>query len=447
LLELAIAQRENGQFQESLATLEQAESQYGLDCWIADNRARVCLALGENRMAEEHWRVAMEHSTSQEIRDSFERMLHYASEVTPTITEVVESERACETVIDEMSEQRELTVPTATVNLENGVTLEYGIIGSRPWLLATDPFDDAILEFGVDHKASEASIQWYARPDAFIYQTLKNINLLPNPGFQAHDGKSLEGWLPDATDSCAVDVDFSDQFKLGDGHTVYLYAPAGAPRPGLRLKQPVAIRSDMGWGYRFTAFISIHRGTGEFEAEFLDADGNTQGRESLILSQTDQHPGGAHLSDYQWVEWLLHPPRGAEYVNLHLYLGEHNGQHHGDSFLFLTLPFLGIAAEKPQAWGPECPSAGQLLTAVRDERWKRFGTIELPRDAKSVQFLGQTFDLQHRGAGMAGLSLARRRQCSCRSPQWTGDGQGWRTVEPTGIPCGGVAWTESAAQQ
>lgn len=421
-LELAIAQRENGQPQESLATLDQAETQYGQDSWIADNRARAYLALGENRAAEEHWRMAMEHSATHDMRENFERMLNSASEAHPANTDDITDDRACQTRTQDMTEQRAVPSPTGTVKLENGVTLEYGIIGSRLWMLATGPFDDAVLDFGAERTGSEAAIQWYARQDAFLYQMLKDVNLLPNPAFQGCDGKSLEGWAPDAKDSCAVDVDFSEQFRLEEGHTVYLYARAGAPRPGLRVEQPVPIRTDLGLSYRFSAFVSIHRATGELKAEFLDSNGNTQFSQSLTLSQTDKHPGGLHLSDYQWVEWLIHPPRGAEYVNLHLYLGEHNGEYPNDSFLFLTLPFLGVAAEKPRAWGPASPIAGRLLTALQDERWHRFGAIDLPPDAKSVQFLGRTFDIaeMHQPADLANAerALAGALQVNIGGPVW-----------------------------
>jgi len=422
-LELAIAQRENGQSQESLVTLEQAESQYGLDCWIADNRARAYLALGENRMAKEHWRIAMEHSTSHDVRESFERMLHDASEARRTTIEGADTEQACETgIIYEKTEQQEVSRPMDLVKLDNGVTLECGIIDSRLWMLATGPVDDAVLEFAPNHIGGEATIQWYARPESFIYQTLQNINLLPNPDFRREDGKSLEGWLQDATESCAVDVDFSDHFKLRDGHTAYLYAPAGAPRPGLCLQEPIAILGDMGFSYRFIAFISVHRANGEVVAEFLDVDGNLQVSETLNVYQTDRHPGGTQLSDYRWIEWLICPPKNARFVNFRICLGEHNGQYPEDSFLFLTLPFFGIASEKPQAWGPAYPSASDLLNTIQDARWNRYGAIDIPAGVRMVRIKDQSFDIE---GSLPPLDLMDRKQALLGALQISGGGPIW----------------------
>ncbi|MFM8444266.1 MAG: glycosyltransferase, partial [Methylococcus sp.] len=381
LLELAIAQRESGQLQESLATLQQAESLHGMDCWIADNRARAHLALGEHRQAVQHWREAVELTTNDADREGFELMLCGASESADDGL-----------VAHDLEGGREMPASAGVVNLDNGVTVEFGVAGSRLWILATDPFEDHLLQLGADGQSFEAAIQWFARPDAFIYQTLQNINLLPNPGFQSPDGKSLEGWERESVESCAVDVDFSDHFRLQEGHTAYLYAPAGAPRPALHLQQPIPIIGDMGLSYRFSAFISIHRGSGALEATFLDVHGNYLTREFLELPQTDQHPGGGRLPDYQWIEWLIRPPRDAKAVHLRIALGEHNGQHPEDSFLFLTLPFFGIAAEQAQAWDPRCLTAGRLLHAIEDDRWNRFGVIDVPPDMKTIQVLGQTLE-------------------------------------------------------
>lgn|GEM_PF-1262893 len=393
LLELAIAQRESGQLQEALATLQQAESRHGLDCWIADNRARVHLALGEHREALLHWHQALEFCTNDADREGIERILRDMNEASLSASESDDEERVCSTSDKLMEDRQEIPVPMGVVNLDNGAIVEYGVAGNRLWLLATDLFEENLLQLVADGQSIEAAVHWFARPDAFIYQTLQNINLLPNPGFQGTDGKSLEGWEPEAEESCAVDVDFSDHFRLQDGHTIYLYAPAGVPRPALQLQQPVAIIGDMGFTYRFTGFISIHRGRAALEAEFLDALGNQLTTEFLELSQTDQHPGGCQLQDYQWIEWLIRPPRDAKTVNLRIALGEHNGQQPEDSFLFLTLPFFGIAAEQAQAWDPGCLTAGRLLNAIEHDRWNRFGMIDLPPDVKTIQLLGQTLEL------------------------------------------------------
>jgi len=393
LLELAIAQRESGQWQESLATLQQAENRHGLDCWIADNRARVHLALGEHREALLHWHQALEFCTNDADREGIERILRDMNETSLSASESDDEERVCSTSDKLMEDRREIPVPMGVVNLDNGATVEYGVAGNRLWLLATDLFEEYPLQLAADGQCIETAVHWFARPDAFIYQTLQNINLLPNPRFHGADGKSLEGWLSEAEESCAVNVDFSDHLRLQGGHTAYLYAPAGEPRPALQLQKPIAIIGDMGLSYRFSAFISIHRGKAALEAEFLDVQGNHLTREFLELSQTDQHPGGYQLQDYLWIEWLVRPPRNAKNVHLRIALGAHNGQHPEDSFLFLTLPFFGIAAEQAQAWDPGCLTAGRLLNAIEDDRWNRYGMIDLPPDVKTIQLLGQTLEL------------------------------------------------------
>jgi len=420
-LELAIAQRESGQLLDSLETLQQAETKYGVDCWISDNRARAYLALGDKSAATDHWRTAMEHSPGEEVRENFERMIQAVIEEQPAAASDV---RAHSDRVQEQPEQRKTSTTVGLLDLPDGGTARLGIVGSRLWLLAKEQFDGSVLELATDEGVIEKNIQWYAGQDAFLYQILKNSNLLPNPTFQSVNGNKLEGWVAEAIGSSAVDVDFSERFKLEGVHVAYLFAPAGAPRPCLGLKNPVPIRADMGFNYRFTGFFSSHRADGELEIEFMDTRRNIQSRELLKLSHSDDYPGGSVLSDYQWIEWSIRPPLGAEFANLRIRLGQHNGEYPDDSFLFLTLPSFGVADTQPEAWQPACPDAGRLLSDIRETQWQCFGILDFPPDTKRVKVSGQTLDLDEgearrlSGLNDPKLALAGAMQVSVGGPVW-----------------------------
>lgn len=83
-LELAIAQREDGQYEVSLATLEQAEARHGTDCWIHDNRARVYLASDEARKAYDQWQLALALAGTTKERIFFEEQVALAERHLPT---------------------------------------------------------------------------------------------------------------------------------------------------------------------------------------------------------------------------------------------------------------------------------------------------------------------------------------------------------------------------
>lgn len=263
--------------------------------------------------------------------------------------------------------------------------MQHGLIGSRLWLLSRTRPDQESLTLTTAQGTQPASPQWYASRGAFLFQALKGANLLPNSDFGGQGEKSLAGWIAEAEPSCAVDVDFSESWRLDGAHSVYLFAPVGTQRPSLRLQAPIPIRAGLGFAYRFSGFFSTHRTEAWIDIDYLDADQRQVQVETLHLPVDDRYPGGQDLTNYQWRQWLVHPPREARWANLRIRLGEYSGRGDPGRFLFLTLLAFGVADKLPSAWEPECADARRLLEMESDPAWAHWALLDLAPDTTSLR--------------------------------------------------------------
>ncbi|MDO9106121.1 MAG: rhamnan synthesis F family protein [Methylovulum sp.] len=227
-------------------------------------------------------------------------------------------------------------------------------------------------------------LQWLANRTAFFQQVLQGRNLLMNSDFGEYLGQHISGWESETDGVASVGVDFSDKWRLADGHTAFIFAPAEAPRPVLRLAEAIPLITDLAsskaLNYRLSGFFGTHRADGIITIEFFDADNLSLGSEVLRIPQSDEHLGGLLPENYQYKQWDVQPIQGATQASLACSLGAYTGGGSPDSFLFAAHLYFGVAdTAHPSAWTPYSAGAYELSSHGQNHAWKAFGIALLPQ--------------------------------------------------------------------
>lgn len=248
------------------------------------------------------------------------------------------------------------------------------------WLLSTQPFKENISRYVQFLDVSEQhSLHWEAITPSFLQRALSGCNLIPNSDFGAAELASLDAWQPEVESPAAIGVDFGDNWRPDNGHALYLFAPAEAPRPALRLAEPLPVLSGHGLIYQFSGFFATHRGDAVIEITWLDQASQTIDTQMLRIDNRDDRIGGRSLTDYRWLHWTFQAPTSARWITVCLRLGEHSGSGDASSFLFATRLFFGVVdPARPAAWTPTVPGARTLIEQILSGQWLSAALVQIP---------------------------------------------------------------------
>lgn len=252
--------------------------------------------------------------------------------------------------------------------------------GQNLWLLNTQIFQknpSTYVQFS--GLSEEQSPRWEAITPSLLQRALSGCNLLPNSDFGDSESASLDAWQPEIESPAAIGVDFGDNWRPEDGHTLYLFAPAEAPRPVLRLAEPLPVLGGHGLTYQFSGFFATHRGEAFVEITWLDQASNTVDTQLLRIDNRDDRLGGRSLTDYRWLHWAFQAPNSAQWMTVRLRLGEHSGSGDASSFLFATRLFFGVVdPARPAAWIPAAPGARTLIEQILSGQWSSAALVQIP---------------------------------------------------------------------
>lgn len=257
--------------------------------------------------------------------------------------------------------------------------IRLGAAGRQLWLLSTKPVHEAPpLDLSYQGCAKQVRLSWNALEAASITAPLIGKNLLPNGDFGGQGAVKLDGWLSDVQAPAAVGIDFGDDWHPHGSHTLYLFAPAEASRPRLRLVEPLPIVANRGLTYQCSGFFANHRCHANLVLEFLDDQEAVIEEAFLPIEPRDDRPGGRNLADYCWHQWSLTPPATATHVRLSLSLGDYTGAGEPTSFLFVSYLFLGVIDPRsPLAWAPYSPGARALSEALAQDHWRSGALVDI----------------------------------------------------------------------
>ncbi|MDP2903198.1 MAG: rhamnan synthesis F family protein [Methylovulum sp.] len=271
-----------------------------------------------------------------------------------------------------------------TKKTSTSVTPE-SIVGITPrclYVLSTSNVSLALQHTGQHH--DRLQLQWLENRETFFFQGLRECNLLLNADFGNCPDHNIFGWEGEAHGLAAIGADFSDKWRLAGGHTAYLFAPAGSPRPVLRLVEAIPLVSDLAddtaFNYRLSGFFGTHRADGIITIDFFDADDKKLCSKTFRIPESDKHLGGLLPENYHYMQWDVRPAPNSTQARLQISLGSHTGGSSPDSFLFVSHLFFGVAdTADPSIWTPFSAGAHQLSRYAQNHAWRAFGIAALPK--------------------------------------------------------------------
>lgn len=238
---------------------------------------------------------------------------------------------------------------------------------------------------------------------AFLLQALQGCNLLKNADFSGDGQQPLAGWIGAAETPASVGVDFSEKWRLQNGHTAFLFAPHDAPRPVLQTADAAPlIAAGNALPYRLSGLFATHRADGWLNVDYLSATGVKLGGDTLRIAHSSRHLGGNHVENYRYLQWQLEPAPDATHVSLRITMGPCTDIGASNSFLFIAHLFLGVAdRQDPLIWAPYSAGADALTRYAQNPAWRSFGWVALPADNPDI-----TVDLAGRRHGFTPESAA-----------------------------------------
>ena len=244
------------------------------------------------------------------------------------------------------------------------------------YLLTRQHTDDLVI-------ASDPSVatvwQWFDNKEHFLFHALKGCNLIKNADFSQVQANKLSAWRTEVYPPATVGVNFSEKWRLTDGHTAYLYAPSDVFRPELQLVERIPVVENAAFEYRLSGFFGTHRAEGIIKVNFYDAQETLVASKRFAIPDSTKHLGGNLLHNYQYQNWLIQPVAGAVSANLSIILGQPTQQQAPDSFLFIAHVFFGVDdPDTALRWSPYSEGAWQLAQAAQNSAWQYFALSPLP---------------------------------------------------------------------
>lgn len=285
-----------------------------------------------------------------------------------------------------------------------------GIVGNTLWILASEAPTEAEQTLKIRELDQLLPISWFIDRADFCLQSLAGHNLLENGDFGGSGNKSIANWSIEAEAPAVAGVDFSSDWHLKAGHTAFLYAPEGAPRPSLSTIKGIPVIDDNDIEYRFSGFFATHRASGLVTLSHYDQYLNKINEDIINVLNEPEYAGGKSLKSYAHIEAIFTPYKGSKYIHLKIELDEQAEPREPEPYLFFTQLYLGINDDnQSQHGGVYSSESYQLSLKVLEEKWTHFGKVKLPKKYKSkllsVEFKNGLHELEIKEKDISKRSL------------------------------------------
>lgn len=275
---------------------------------------------------------------------------------------------------------------------------QIGIVGNKIWVLAKESSENLSDTLTIKGVKNPLTIQWHDNENDFLKELVSSSNLIKNGTFGNEKEKSIAGWSTDAKEPANAEVDFSEECRLSDGHTAFLYAPTKTERPSFIAEDKILATGDGSVDYRFSGFFATHRAGGSISIDFYDKSDNKLGKEIINIPFNPKYIGGLSIKFYAHIESVFTVAEETQYMRLKIELGEQEDFSEPHAYVFFTGLCLGLNNEaEKNDFIPYLEGVDTLATYLKNDKWLVFGHANIPYFDKDtlilVDYLNTTYKI------------------------------------------------------